>query len=676
MKLCPICKSQYPDDANFCPQESCASDQGPRRLEPIGSTSAAPPPSRYEMESQLGGARTGEVWRARDTQSGATVAYKLVAQASLPTTATLERAQRELKQLQRAQSNRLARVLDFGKDPSGRLFIASELVDGQPLDRLVAATGPLPLDRAKAIVAQIGEALLEGQKVGVVHHDLSPKNVLISGNDEVKVINFVAPFAVSETVFGVPEYLSPEQAEGKLVDQRSNTYSLGGIMVLLLSGQAPVSGADTASILQQVTKGEVVPPSRRVNGASTLTPEIDRVVLKAMDKSPNRRPLTMRQFLTEVNGLLALGAAGPAPGGGVGFAKTMLFTGGSPEVQKLVQQAVAARGGAAPAPAAPPAPAAATPPPEPPAYAAAPPAAAQEAPATGPRRTHGAAIAATVVSLPAAKVPGLGAPIPGASTGSSGQFTPPPQAATPPPQAVTPPPQAMGGPAPTPKPAAGGNFRETLWFKKGDVDQMVAEARARVEAARAKGIAVSEADAEAAAMAAAASTAPEAETAKPLDDRYVDDGSVTAEDRKKFSLRSGATSTALPTVGGAMPGERMSDAEVMGEIGGKKKIGIIVIAVIIAALLGIFVVKKLTAKDVSKNAAALTPPTIPTTEPAPPPAPPAPPTPTPPAAKTAAAEPADDAEEAPAKVPAHASASHSAKKHVVAKKAKGKKAHK
>ena len=123
-------------------------------------------------------------------------------------------------------------------------------------------------------------------------------------------------------------------------------------------------------------------------------------------------------------------------------------------------------------------------------------------------------------------------------------------------------------PAPTPKPAAGGNFRETLWFKKGDVDQMVAEARARVEAARAKGIAVSDADAEVAA-AVAEVAAPE-EGAKPLDERYVDDGTVTVEDRKKFSLRSGATSTALPTVGGAMPGERMSDAEVMGEIGGKK----------------------------------------------------------------------------------------------------------
>ena len=360
--------------------------------------------------------------------------------------------------------------------------------------------------------------------MGVVHHDLSPKNVLVSANDDVKVINFVAPVPVSETVFGVAEYLSPEQAEGKLVDQRSNTYSLGGLLMLLLTGQPPVSGGDTGAILDQITKGEMVPPSRRLNGASSLTPEIDRVVLKAMDKSPNRRPLTMRQFLTEVGGLVGLGAGPTATGGNVGFAKTMLFSGGSPEVQKLVQQAVAARGGAAqaaPAPAPAPAPEA-TPPV---AYAATPPPGAETPPPTGPRRTHGAAIAATMVSLPAAKSPGAGTPMPGASMpmpgaspNQSGQVTPPPVSATPPPQAMP----VGPTPAPTPKPAAGGNFRETLWFKKGDVDQMVADARARVEAARAKGVAVSDADAEVAAGASPVA-APE-EGAKPLDERYVDDG--------------------------------------------------------------------------------------------------------------------------------------------------------
>ena len=114
---------------------------------------------------------------------------------------------------------------------------------------------------------------------------------------------------MTETVFGVPEYLSPEQAEGKLVDQRSNTYSLGAIMTLLLSGQPPVSGSDAAvGPGRSQRKGTVAPPSQTAAG---LTPEIDRVILKAMDKSPNRRPLTMRQFLSEVSALVGAGTAGP-----------------------------------------------------------------------------------------------------------------------------------------------------------------------------------------------------------------------------------------------------------------------------------------------------------------------------------------------------------------------------
>ena len=657
MKFCPICNSQYPDDANFCPQETCATPQGPRRLEMVAAAQPAAP--RYEMDDPLGGSRSGEVFRARDSQTGATVVYKLAAPASLPTPAAFERSLRELKQLQRAQNAHLARVIDFGRDASGRLFIVSEFVDGQPLDRMVAANGPVPLDRAKKIIAQIGEALLEGQKVGVVHHDLSAKNVLITANDDVKLINFVVPVAVGGNVLGVPEYLSPEQAEGKLVDQRSNTYSLGGLLLLLLSGQPPHSGGDDAATLQQVLHGELVPPSRRIDG---LTPEVDRVVLKAMDKSPNRRPLTMRQFLTDVTGLVALGAA-PAGGAGVGFAKTMLFSGGSPEVQRLVQQAVAARGGGNAAPAfaaapATPADSGVTPPP------------ANAAAAVGPRRTHGAAIAATVVAMPAAKVPGMGSagvPTAPGSSPSPSMRDSGPSAATPPPVAATPPPQHLQAPSgPTPKPAAGGTFRETLWFKKGDVDQMVADARARVEAARAKGVAVPEPEVVAAATI-------EEEVAKPLDERYVDDGSVTTEDRKKFSLRSGATSTALPTVGGQVPGERMSDTEMMGEIGGGKRIVIIVGAVAVALAIGVTLFMVLRGgKNVEKSAEALTPAPI-ATQPAPPPTP----TP-PPAAEPTEAPPAKAPVAAKDKIKDDAAAApkaskSAAKKHVAAKKSKSKK---
>jgi hypothetical protein len=673
MKVCPNCQTKYPDDANFCPQETCATPTGPRRLDVIPEAPAA----RYEMEGQIGGSRSGEVFRARDTQTSANVVYKRVTRAVLTSPAVVERSQRELKQLQRAQSARLARVLDFGKEPDGQLFVVTELCEGKTLDQMVGASGPFSLDRAKKIAAQIGEALLEGQKVGVVHHDLAPKNVIVGADDQIKLINFVAPVPVTETVFGVPEYLSPEQAEGKLVDQRSNTYSLAGILLFMLTGQPPVEGANPNAVLAEVLKGSVVPPSLRVQG---LNAEVDRVVMKAMDKSPNRRPLTLRQFLTDVAGMMAT-ASTADPAKGVGFAKTMMFAGGSAEAQNLVRQALAARAeanGAAPPATGPnvtqpiamvaaeqPRDPNATPPPVAPPPGAEPP---------GPRRTHGAAIAATMVALPAAgRIPG-GFPgsVPGSIPGAVGLPADPGDSgsmqATPPPVAATPP--AAGG-AGAAKATGAAAFRETLWFKQGDVDQMVADARAKLETARAKGT---------------PAPAPEPEVpvadAKPLEERYRDDGSVSVDDRKKYSLRSGATSAALPTVGGVIPGERMSAEEMMGEIGGGKRTAIIVaaVAVVVAVVVGLYLTFR--GKHVAQSAAALTPVQVPTqpTPPAPPPPPPAPSAAAPAAAPAAAAPAkaaapaaaADDEEEDQPAPKGHPAAA--AKKHA-AKKSKGKKHH-
>ncbi|HET6282887.1 MAG TPA: protein kinase [Polyangia bacterium] len=634
MKVCPNCHTNYPDDGNFCPQEACATAEGPRRLTVV--------PERFEQSSRIGGTRSGEIWRAKDTQSGEDVAYKIVAPEVFPSPAGVERAMRELKQLTRAQNPHVARVIDFGKTGDGRLFVATELLTGQPLDQLVQQNGPFPLERAKQIAAQIGEALLEGQKVGVIHHDLAAKNVLVGDGDVVKVINFATPRPLTETVFGVPQYLSPEQAEGKLVDQRSNTYSLGAILMLMLTGEPPVTGADDMAVLENVLKGEVIPPSRRRAG---IGPEVDRVVMKALEKSSSRRPLTMRQFLTDIGGL---SASSGEPGAAAGhqqpnFAKTMMFTGGSaPEVRKLVAEAIAARaeangsgptvGFSAPAATATPAtadPSKLTPPPAVTAGnapASAPDAAASQltpppqavvealqAPAG--RRGHGAAVAATMVALPAQSGAG---PLPG-SSGAAPRLdanlplTPPPAAR---PEAAAAAPKGGGGGG-----GKGANFRETLWFKKGDVEQMVAEAKAK---AAASGKAAAPAATGNDAGPASEPELPLVDEGKPLEDRYIDDGTLTVEDRKKFSLRSGGTATAMPVVG-KVPGERMSESEMLDEIGGSKRIIIIGIAVaVVVALIAVLAVA-FKGKSPEKSVEALTPVNKPTepVKPAEPPSAPA-----------------------------------------------------
>ena len=117
MKLCPTCQTKYPDDANFCPQEACATPDGPQRLELLPDASKP----RFQPTARIGGGRTGEVWRARDGESGAEVAYKIVAAEVLPTAASQSRAEREFKQLRWVQSPRMATILDCGKAPDDRL---------------------------------------------------------------------------------------------------------------------------------------------------------------------------------------------------------------------------------------------------------------------------------------------------------------------------------------------------------------------------------------------------------------------------------------------------------------------------------------------------------------------------------------------------------------------------
>jgi hypothetical protein len=651
MKLCPTCKSTYPDDANFCPQETCATPTGPQRLQLLPSE----PKARFELGSRIGGHSTGEVYQATDTQSGTEVAYKLVAGDVLPNATAVGRAERELKQLMRVQSQRIATIIDCGKGADDRLYVAMELCEGAPLDTILRS-GPLGLEKAKAVVGQIGQALLEAQKAGIVHRDLAPKNVLCAPSGDIKVINF--PFAkpINDKAAGVAAYLSPEQVQGKPVDQRSNTYSLAALFYHLVTGEPPFQGAPDAVLELHLSSPPLAPSQRRPE--ANLTSEVDRVILKALDKSSSRRHLTLRLFLSEVEALVPppAPAAAPAAGGkdaGVGFAKTMLFAGGQAEVANLVAKAIAARGGA-PAAAATPAPA--------------PSKAPEPAPAPAqPRSTEArVAVAATVAAVPSPvhrATPAAGTGVPNGAGGTDdfsdkyARLTPPPVTPYPPgvmpgasasasaavdPAATVPTPLASpavpAGKGEVPKAGAGGGksgaFRETLWFKKGDVEHMIAEARAKMG----QGAPGKQGEPE---------VPVPGEEIKPIEDRYVDDGSVTAEDRKKFSLRSGGTAAAMPAAarGAVVPGESMSERDVIREVSGSRRGVIIGVATVV--VLAVVVVAFMMMRGKPESAP---PPPIPAAAAIPAPIP-APPPPAPAAAKPPepAAKPADPPPRAVAK---------------------------
>jgi eukaryotic-like serine/threonine-protein kinase len=584
------------------------------RLPPPAAAAPAPeitlrdPPKlvagRFVPSGPEEGSSTGVLSLATDNTNGALVTLKLVTPAALPTQPMADRALRELKQLSKVTSERVVRVVDQGRTDDGRVYVATERVEGKTLEELVAAEGPLTLPRAASIVLQVGEALTEAQKVGVIHRDVCPRNVIVSAGERVKMGDFGLAEPVTDKVFGSPAYLSPEQVEGRPVDQRSNIYSLGAILYFAVTGQAPFSG-DSASLMQQQISATPQPPSTRKPG---LPPELDKLVMKALEKSGGRRHLTLRQLLTELESATgvkagqitktAVAAAAPAAAPAAASSRPMAATvmgmpvlpantpspKTAPEARTMMAQAPVV-------PKAEPAPAAAP-------MAAAPVAAAPIA-------------AAPVAAAPIAAAPVAAAPAPVAAPAPLAA----PIAAAP----VAAPAPAAAMPAAAAQPAKKGAFRETAWFKQGEIEEEMAKRQA------------------------AAGADPLAPTGTTGKHAAVDPGSVSADDQKRLSLKSGNTQ-AMQVLranmsGGmkALEGDRMDEAEMLAEIDSSRKWFIVagaVVALLVVGLILYFTVLR------SAPSADSPTPAKPTAVAAAPPAPaPAAPAPAAPAAPAPAPEP-------------------------------------
>ena len=582
MKLCPKCQKQFSDDANFCPVD--AARLIPLQTQAAGADSLT---ARFELGDRLGGSRTGTVCRAKDKQTGATVAVKVVAPQVVALPGVAQRLERELKQLERVQSGGVAKVLASGKRPGAageESWVAMELIEGaQTLAEAIGARGPIAPEAAAHLIEVIGEALIEAAQVGVVHRDLAPKNVLFAGND-VKLINFSLPVPTTEKVPGVPEFVAPEQIDGKAVDQRSNLYNLGALYYFVLTGQTVHAGTPD-EVLRAHASGSIRTPS----SLATVPAPVEAVIMRALDRSPTKRFLTVRQFVDEVS-RVARGESDPKATqamGKVGRPKaelvqtlmgvrgggTMPFGSGAQGVPAITQ--VPAAGAAMPSAAVMQAPSM----PQPVAVAQPP---STSAAALSPDRSPWApppgevAAAAPVVAAPVVAAPVVAAPVVAAPVVAAPVVAAPVVAA----------PLVAGAAASASgkgKKEEGGNkgkFRETMWFKKGDLDAQAAQTAADERARTGKDQANDKAD------------------SLPIDERYKDDGSISRGDKEKYSLRTGATQmmTAVqdPKNKGAS-GESMnkvSEDALIGEMKsgrGKIFIGIGIAAVVIALVIVLLV---------------------------------------------------------------------------------------
>ena len=252
---------------------------------------------RYELDGVVGRGGMAEVYRARDVRLGRIVAVKTLRGDLAGDPVFRERFRREAQSAASLNHPFIIAVYDTGEDVTGGVpvpYIVMEYADGRTLADLLGAGGRLPPGRALEIAEGVLRALDYSHRNGIVHRDIKPSNVMVTGQGDVKVMDFgiarsltggQATLTQTSQVIGTAQYMSPEQVRGERVDARSDLYAAGCLLYELLTGRPPFRGESPVAIAYQQVRDSPVPPSR-------LDPEVppwaDAIVAKAMAKAPQR----------------------------------------------------------------------------------------------------------------------------------------------------------------------------------------------------------------------------------------------------------------------------------------------------------------------------------------------------------------------------------------------------
>ena len=271
---------------------------------------------QYRVEVLIGAGGMGEVYRAKDPRLGRDVAIKILPPDVAGDAERLRRFEQEARAV--AALNHPNIVTIYSVEAAGDLrFLTMELIEGKPLTEMIPRHG-LPLDRLLDLAVPLADAVGAAHARGIVHRDLKPANVMVTSEGRVKILDFglakLKPLAsVSEltsqsapeltadgAMLGTVAYMSPEQAEGRAVDQRSDLFSLGVVLFELATGQRPFKGDTTVSLVSSLLKD--TPPA-----VTDLRPELPRelghIVKACLQKDPERRYQSAKDLRNELQTL-------------------------------------------------------------------------------------------------------------------------------------------------------------------------------------------------------------------------------------------------------------------------------------------------------------------------------------------------------------------------------------
>ena len=271
----------------------------------------------YRITARLGAGGMGEVFLAEDTRLGRQAAIKFLSETLA---ADPDRRLRFLKEARAASAlnhPHVCVVYDVGESDEGQPYIAMEFIEGGSLDTVLARRR-LEIPEVVDVAAQVADALDAAQASRIVHRDIKPGNISLNDRGLVKVLDFglakrlaaESPDEAAETVamqntqdgavVGTPRYMSPEQALGKPLDHRSDLFSLGVVLYELITGQLPFTGANFAEVLNNVVHSQ---PTAIARLNYDVPPELERITIKCLQKSPDRRYQAARELLVDLRSL-------------------------------------------------------------------------------------------------------------------------------------------------------------------------------------------------------------------------------------------------------------------------------------------------------------------------------------------------------------------------------------
>jgi eukaryotic-like serine/threonine-protein kinase len=255
--------------------------------------------NRYELEQKIGEGGMARVYRGRDLRLNRRIAVKVLHSHYASDPGFLQRFHHEAQAAANLRHSNIVDVYDVGLDGDAH-YIVMEYVDGSDLKALLARSGPLPVEQTVAVAEAVANGLSAAHRVGLVHRDIKPQNIIVGPGGQVKITDFgIAKSALSTAMtetgvtFGTADYISPEQARGQAATPRSDLYSLGVTLYEMLTGRLPFSGESSIAVAMQHV-GEEPPPPRMFN--PRIPPALEALTLRAMSKDPDARPASAQEF--------------------------------------------------------------------------------------------------------------------------------------------------------------------------------------------------------------------------------------------------------------------------------------------------------------------------------------------------------------------------------------------